>query len=253
MGREEENNRGGVEVLVTGGFDSTFRLIQLSQCNVDIQLYYISDNRKSEKNELIAISKIIDLLKLNKNTCCSFQKLKVISVNERITDPLITEAYERMLKKDFFGSQYDWLGRFATAHKGIELSIHKDDKAIQLINKYGELIKVTDRIIGDYYIIDQKNSASDLIKLFGNYHLPLVNCTKLQMRDYYLNHGYKEIMDLTWFCFSPVKGRPCGKCNPCIYTIEEGMKERFTRMALFRYYVEKTKRVIKRTIKGYIR
>lgn len=158
-----------------------------------------------------------------------------------------------MRKKDYFGTQYDWLGRFAAAHKGIELSIHKDDKAIQLINKYGNLIKVTDHIIGDYYIIDQKNSDSDLIKLFANYHLPLVDYTKLQMRDYYLKHGYKEIMDLTWFCFSPVKGRPCGKCNPCIYTIEEGMKERFTRMALFRYHVEKTKRMIKGAIKEHIR
>lgn len=247
MKKTEEKQGGGktVEVLATGGFDSTFRLIQLSKCNVDIQLFYLSDNRKSEINELNAISKIVDILKLNKNTRCTFRTLKVINMNERISDSTITEAYERILKKDFFGTQYDWLGRFATVHKGIELSIHKDDKAMQIINKYGRLVKVTDSIIGDYYIIDRERSEPDLIKLFGNYNFPLADYTKLQMKNYYLEYGYKEIMDLTWFCFSPINGKPCGKCNPCIYTIEEGLKERFTRMALLRYYVTKAKRAIK--------
>ena len=51
-----------VEIFWTGGFDSTFRIVQLSRCNVTIQPYYISDNRKSEKNELKAIEQITNIL-----------------------------------------------------------------------------------------------------------------------------------------------------------------------------------------------
>jgi hypothetical protein len=33
-------------------------------------------------------------------------------------------------------------------------------------------------------------------------------------------------MDMTWFCHTPVRGRPCGICAPCVYTIEEGLARR---------------------------
>ncbi len=79
---------------------------------------------------------------------------------------------------------------------GKKLSVHKDDKAIIMIEKLGRL-----RRENDYYCPDTQNSPEDLIRVFGNYHFPLA----------------------TWFCYSPVDGEPCGRCNPCKYTIQEGI------------------------------
>jgi len=33
-------------------------------------------------------------------------------------------------------------------------------------------------------------------------------------------------MEMTWFCHRPVRGKPCGLCAPCVYTIEEGLARR---------------------------
>lgn len=244
--KEESSNgysipccRGGVEILWTGGFDSTFRVVQLSRLNITIQPYYISDNRKSEQNELTAINNILCELKKNENAKAIFRELRIIPMSERVEDAEISEAFHTLRENDFFGGQYEWLAWFAKKHQGIELSIHQDDKALLLIKKYGRLKKISDDILGDYYIIDKDNSNKNLVKLFENYHLPLVYFSKKDMRQKYIDDGYKEIMNMTWFCYNPINGKPCGHCNPCMYTIEEGLKDRFSSKALLMYYLKK--------------
>lgn len=228
-----------VEIFWTGGFDSTFRIVQLSRCDVVIQPYYISDNRESESNELDAIRSITKILITHKGTRCIFRELIIVNMKDRTQNSSITEAYTHLRKTDFFGSQYEWLACFSLYHPGIELSIHEDDKALLLINKYGSLLTCDDPDIGKYQVIDKKKSDHNIITLFKNYHLPLASWTKLNMQKFYVEEGYKDVMDLTWFCYSPKKGKPCGMCNPCIYTIEEGLTDRFTKSALLRYRIKK--------------
>ena len=43
----------------------------------------------------------------------------------------------------------------------------------------------------------------------------------------------------TWFCHNPIRGKPCGYCNSCMYTIEEGLYERFGILALIRFSLRK--------------
>lgn len=224
-----------IEILWTGGFDSTYRIVQLSGMNVQIHPYYLLDNRQSEDMELSAIAKITEMLKNNVNTKCEFLPLKIVDRKKRIFSKETSEAYKRIVKHDYLGSQYDWLGCFATRHDGIELSIHQNDKAIILINKYGKLKKIRDAIAGDYHIVDCEYSSDDINKLFRFYHFPLADITKLEMRNNYIEWGYSDVMNLTWFCFRPIKGKLCGCCNACIYAIEEGMEERFSVDALKRY------------------
>lgn len=226
-----------VEILWTGGYDSTFRIVQLSRLDIDIQPYYVSDNRNSEQNELQAIADITEALKAHPSTKCTFLPLSLVDITERVEDALISETYQKVLKTDFFGSQYEWLARFAKYHRGIELSVHQDDKAIQLINKYGVLMKVQDPVLGENYILDIENSSEEMAILFGDYRFPIVNYTKVDMKQFYIENGYRDVMNMTWFCYSPIKGKPCGKCNPCRYTILEGMGERFTATAKVRYRI----------------
>lgn len=163
----------------------------------------------------------------------------IIPTSERILCTKIKKAWLKLRNYNLLGSQYDWLACFALQHKGIELSIHIDDKAVEVIEKYGSLIKISDPIIGDYWIVDKCNSKSELLLLFQNYHLPLVKYTKLEMEEYYIANGYERVMNQTWFCYNPIHGKPCGCCNPCMHTIDEGMKWRFTKSALIRYRLKK--------------
>jgi len=185
--------------------------------------------------ELNAIKNILEIIRDNKETKCEMLPLEYIKKDNRIDDKQISDAFKRLLLNDFMGSQYEWLGWFSNYHKGIELSIHEDDKAIKIINKYGRLKLVSDKIIGNYYILDENNSSEDVSTVFKNYHFPLAKLTKLDMEKIYLQWDCKNIMNMTWFCFNPINGRPCGICNPCKYSIGEGMRWRFTKMALLRY------------------
>lgn len=48
-------------------------------------------------------------------------------------------------------------------------------------------------------------------------------------------HGFDDIMEETWFCHTPTKdGKPCGMCNPCKYTREEGLGRRGPNPSLYR-------------------
>ncbi len=234
-----EQSKKTIEILWTGGYDSTFRIVQLSQLDVEIQPYYISDKRKSERYELKAIEEITQLLKNHEKTRCTFKPLIYVDMTERIEDEEITQTYQRVRKTDFFGTQYDWLARFAKIHKGIELSIHQDDTAILLISKYGKLKKIEADTPFETYILDTDASSPELCTLFSNYRFPLAQYTKLVMKDYYMANGYTDVMNKTWFCFTPVNGKPCGRCNPCKYTIEEGMQERFSPSAMRAYRFKK--------------
>ena len=58
-----------VGILWTGGFDSTFRISQLSRCDVEIQPVYVYNNdRKSRQYELNAISEIPTAVAANETT-----------------------------------------------------------------------------------------------------------------------------------------------------------------------------------------
>ena len=221
-----------VEIFWTGGYDSTFRICQLSRENVIVSPYYLSDKRKSEAYELGAIKKITDKIRQDKNTKAVLNDINYIPMESRSSNSQVTEAFNSILKKGFLGAQYEWLGIFALEHKGIELCIHKDDKAIEMIKKMGELMidETNSR-----FVLNPDKSSRDLLYLFGNLSFPVANLTKLQMKNEYIRLGMEDIIEETWFCHNPIDGQPCGICNPCIYTIEEGMGYRFSEKAIKRY------------------
>ena len=228
-----------VKLLWTGGYDSTYRLIELSFCKVIIQPFYLSDNRLSEKLELDAIRKIRSAVLSNKSCKATIAEPIIIPFGEKKHYDDIEEAYKRLRRTDFFGTQYEWLAAFARDNPGVELSIHKDDKAIKLIEKYGKLTPLQDDITGIYYVIDKNASSKDIYTLFGNFSLPLFKYTKTDMKSDYIKWDYKDVMGMTWFCYNPKGGKPCGLCNPCMYAIQEGMKERLPPAAKIRYSLKR--------------
>lgn len=238
-----------VNILWTGGWDSTYRILQLANKPVTIQPYYLIRNkRKSRDFELKAIDIITKEIRKHPETRCTILDLVLLKVADIIKDQSVTDAYNNILTTDFFGSQYDWLARFATMVKGLELTIHQDDKAFSIIKKHGDLTKKRNELIGDYFVLDRDASTDSLVKVFGNYHFPILNANKLEMKRWAEEMNYIDIMNKTWFCHSPKNNEPCGVCNPCVYTIEEGLKYRFSKRALQRYRLNQSLRPIKDTV-----
>jgi len=238
-----------IHILWTGGWDSTYRILQLATKPVTIQPYYlIRGKRRSRDFELRAIDTITKEIRAHPETACVISELISLEVADIIKNQEITDAYNNILKTDFFGSQYDWLARFATTIRNLELTIHQDDKAFSIIQKHGDLLEKRDEVKGDYYVLDQDTSTDDLIKVFGNYHFPLLNSNKLEMKRWAEEMNYIDIMNKTWFCHHPKNNAPCGVCNPCIYTIEEGLEYRFSKRALRRYKFDKFIGPIKKTV-----
>ena len=230
------NNKKTVELLWTGGYDSTFRIVQLSKLPVVIKPYYLQDNRGiCEEKELQAINKISESLKNTPDTRCDLLDIEIVPIKDRMIDKDISAAY-KLLKKQFdLGSQYEWLACFAKIHPGIEMSLEKcDSPRSRAFNKYAVLKKINDPLIGEYIILDEEKSQKDVVILFKDYHFPIFEFTKLQMKDEYIRLGCEDVMNFTWFCYTPINGEPCGICNPCNITIKEGLKWRFASTALKR-------------------
>lgn len=229
-----------VNVLWTGGYDSSFRMVQLSKMDVTIQPYYLSDNRKSEKNELNAIKEITNDINKNDETKCDILPLKIYNVSDVKEDNEITESYLNLKKHFPLGTQYDWLRRFTKEQNinGLELTIEKSKNniAYQTIQRFGATKLINNDVV-PYRVIDENKSTEDVLKIFGEFHFPepSFKLTKQEMLTEYKKLGFENTVIKTWFCYNPIKNKPCGLCNPCKSTIKEGMEFRFPKSSLRRY------------------
>ncbi|XLS29149.1 7-cyano-7-deazaguanine synthase [Flavobacteriaceae bacterium M23B6Z8] len=256
MVKEEQKT---IHVFWTGGWDSTFRILQLAQKNVIIQPYYLKDDRLSEQFELAAIDTITKLIEQLSSTRCTIKSLITEQVSDLEEDQAITQAYHR-IRNDFMmlsdgnklGSQYEWLAKFSKDIANLELGIEKGAKIIDIVTSFGGFERNFDKVKGAFYTVE-KNSSEDLKMIFGNYDFPLILITKAEMKKIAEKEGYGHIMDETWFCHKPITEKPCGKCNPCVQTIEFGFEYRFTKDALQRYRIKKYLKILEEIIPFHIR
>jgi len=232
-----------IRLFWTGGFDSSFRVVQLSRCKVIIQPYYVVDNkyRRSIENELKAIGEITEDIIANPHTKCVIHPLVKVYVEDIEPDKEIEEAFTRVKREIALGTQYEWLARFARVNPGIELCLEKDETShvYNYFQKNGVENTITEGEI-IFQELDKSRSSEDLVTIFGNFHfpLPLREMTKLEMVELYRSMGYYETMLKTWFCHNPVKNRPCGVCNPCKIVIKEGLSFRMPPSSMKRYATE---------------
>lgn len=229
-----------INVLWTGGWDSTFRIAQLSRMSgVSVQgIYIVGDKRPSESREIEAINSIISALMLKEDTKAKLMPLRIIKKEDIPSNQRITEAFNRLCKKNRLGTQYEWLARFAYVSPGVELGAIMPDGEFsgvrETINKYGGLLKD-----GNSYRLDFEKATEDCRLIFGNFGYPLAFTREREMVDIIADWGYQDIMKLTWFCHRPYKGRPCGICRPCEQKMEGKMEFLLPNDAKKRYKIMK--------------
>lgn len=241
---EPDNKQTVVNLLWTGGWDSTFRILQLSTKNVIIQPHYLKDDkRKSQKYELDAIQSITADIRNLTSTRCIIRDLNIVNVSDIRIDRQITKAYKKIAENHKLGIQYEWLARYSGTVKNLEIGDENgsspDSILLGAIRANGAIKKVVDEHKGEYYVVDQSVSSDDIIKLFGNYHYPILFYNKLEMKKEAEQMGVIDIMHKTWFCHTPINGQPCGRCVACAGTVKKGLEHRLSKAALRRYRMKK--------------
>ncbi|MCB2206804.1 MAG: 7-cyano-7-deazaguanine synthase [Bacteroidetes bacterium] len=233
-----------VKLFWTGGWDSTFRFIQLLLIHkMVVQPYYIIDPERN--STLIEIKTMTDIKKalIEKNPDLNhfilptiFKELRQIEKNEQIA-----ESYKRLALVESIGIQYEWLARFCNAEgiKNIEISnetaiFDEDNRTRKLL---GDDLDRFETERGVYYKLNERVKDSDKYKIYGNFIFPVFDYTKLDMIEISKKEGAFDVMKLTWFCHSPDRNnRPCGKCHPCRTVVREGLGWRLPFVAKLRYY-----------------
>jgi hypothetical protein len=221
-----------VNLLWTGGWDSTFRLLQLLLLHrVCVVPHYLEDStRASTQTELQTMARIGDhLCAAYPHTRDLLQPLSITPVASIAKDPEIEAALREIRKRVFIGSQYAWLPAFCKQNgiEGMELGVHVDDKVQALLRSFD--LEFEHPAGYRSVRVDPRHADSAEFRLFGGFSFPLFHIDKLGMERQAEAEGWGKIMDMTWFCHAPVRGRPCGICAPCVYTIEEGLARRIPR------------------------
>lgn len=200
-------------VLWTGGWDSTYRVLDLVLVQQrKVQPYYVLDpGRRSTKTEIAAIQKIRTAVSArDSGTGPRLFPPRFIKRSEIRPNAAVTAAFQIMKGERRLGAQYEWLARLAEQEDltGLELGVHKDDRFAKFIDRPG-------------------------FEAYRRFSLPLLQLSKRDMKEAATEEGFIDILEMSWFCHQPVRGKTCGVCIPCTQTIEEGMAYRVTPLGTF--------------------
>ncbi len=242
----DDSNLRTSHLLWTGGWDSTFRLLQcLLVLEKPVQPHYLIDARRPSTGlEILTMNRIRQrLYRQHPQTRHLLLPTLYKEVVEIPPDETITAAFNRVLKRQYLGSQYEWLARYCKeignyememcAHVGDSSAAYSGDCAMQITAG-----KDT------YYIIDSKFQDTDQYRLFGFYRFPLYTLNKRDMCRISKAEGFDDLMNLTWFCHRPTRrSRPCGVCHPCVYAMKAGMGYRIPFWGRIRYYLRVGSRI----------
>jgi hypothetical protein len=218
-----------VNLLWTGGWDSTYRLLQLLlQHRVPVAPYYLEDpTRASTQVELQTMARIGNHLReAYPHTRELLQPIRIASVDDVTVDSEVAAALREVRSRTFIGSQYAWLPSFCkhNAIGDMELGVHVDDKVQALVRPYALEFDHPDGFRS--VRVDPRHAGTAEYRLFHYFSFPLFHIDKVGIDRQSAAQGWSNIMDMTWFCHTPLRGRPCGICAPCVYTIEEGLARR---------------------------
>jgi hypothetical protein len=224
--------RARVHLLWTGGWDSTFRLLQLLlQSRIGVDPHYIADpTRASTGIELETMRRIGNrLCEAHPHVGELLGALQVDSTDDICIDDDILVALSRIRRRSYIGDQYAWLPAYCRKHgiDGIELGVHVDDKVQALVRPYAKAFAHP----AGFASVRMDSAFVDTPEwvLFRDFSFPLFAIDKVGIDRDADAEAWTELMAMTWFCHTPVRGRPCGLCAPCVYTIEEGLARRVPR------------------------
>lgn len=212
-----------INVLWTGGWDSTYRVLDLLLIeNQRVRPYYIVDpDRLSIANEIIAMTRIQHHIQISfPARAPGLLPVEFVHLESIRADEEISRWHQRLATRVHIGTQYDWLARFAKHH------VTEPELCIEHITMGDtELFRnfVRPVLRGEGHACRAEGPFPEPgIQMFTYFRFPIIHLKKAEMRKLSEKHGFSDILELTWFCHTPRKGLPCGKCRPCLLASESG-------------------------------
>jgi len=223
--------RGGkaepVRLLWTGGWDSSFRLLDVVVVQQrPVQPYHVPLRRGFAALEIAAMARIRERLAER------FPEAAGLLLDLRLLEPpereggVLHERYLALRKLSHPrvpGGQLYWLAATAEAHglTDLELGLHAERGAPW----YDLLRRNVERQDGSFRL--SAGCAIPELELFRPFLLPLLDLSKAHMEERARQGGFADLLELSWFCYTPDRrGRPCGLCPPCRGTMAQGLGRR---------------------------
>lgn len=213
-------------IFWTGGYDSTFRLCQaVIDENRIVQPIYISaiiDNleknktrRKSIVNEEKAMNIIIQKINSKypnlKNNIKPLMNIKKIDIDDDINKAIKNLHKKKRMRRAV--CQYNALAQVTrNLNKDIEMSVeYAPHDSMMFRNIFDSLVCKNNKcILKDN--LDEKNKD---LYIFNRCTFPTIKYSKKKMLQIAKKNGYDDILHLTWSCWYPIQGNPCGRCIMC--------------------------------------
>lgn len=215
-------------VLWTSGWDSTYRVADLVVTHrKTVRPHYVKDwRRASTRLEMLRQQDIREeIARIDPEAARRILPTVVHHYDDIPADPAVREQLEGVRRRGFLGAQYLFLTAMARSSglTNLEVGAHRDDNAVLLLD--GNVRFQEDDAGGYYELVPEPTDPS--LELFRPFRFPMFDLTKVDMGERALAAGFGDVMELTWFCHYPtISGKPCGVCNPCGYTRDEGLGRR---------------------------
>lgn len=221
-----------VKLFWTGGWDSTFRLLQLVlQDKVVVQPYYLIDpNRQSLRNEISARRAIKDrLFREHPDTQNLVLPTIFCEIGDIAPDEELTEAYLVFRQAKNVDFQYSWITRYCKQNQINDMEL--------CVEGLGRAKEPPERLVFTSFLVPIEGTRAARIAdefkdtvvqtLFQFFRFPIRGYDRQEMEEVARSNGWLDYLYMTWFCHNPVHGRyPCGCCDPCDLTIVQGFGKR---------------------------
>lgn len=208
-------------LLWTGGWDSTYRLIELllTEKKTVLPHYIIGEERRSFPIELAAMASVREeIAKRYPEDSDRLLPTRYFNKSEIEKMPGLTRASDRLRSKMSMDPQYEWISRYCRQHNIHKVNLciisHSPDHASDVFISMLRLLNNTGNVPG------KKLVMTDLAELFHPFELPYLNLTKRDLLEQAKQNGWMGLMKLTWFCYNPKPSlkngyKPCGGCVTC--------------------------------------
>lgn len=217
-----------VNLLWTGGWDSTFQLLRVLLINrYPVQPHYVLDEGTAAQAEIHAMARIRERLASDHpHTRALLRPTRVLRVADLPqadalpAGPDAISAFPPRFTAQSFARLAQWCRQRGVVD--MELCIHHGDEI------HGSLDRLVSEGVsrGGYrtWRMDPRHAGTRAGQLFGHFSFPLFDRSKLQMAGIARRRGWNPIMQLTWFCQQPTRDlQPCGRCAACLRTMREGL------------------------------
>ena len=236
-------------LLFTGGFDSTFRLCQLSRMEgVEVQPVYLcfSPARSNEKNEIHAQDTILSMLRKRKDTKAVL--LNPIRVHEYDLPeaPDLDEAFQKWRHYPETPGQIRCISKLSRLFPHLEYCIEgatletrkqgiKYGKTRRLLTAHG--FRFFDHEDGSTsFKCSHADSGLDL--LWGGFRFPIFQISETDMLPFIHKYHYEDVFEHTWTCDFGDK-EPCGVCHNCETKWASGLPDFFPESAVRNHEIKK--------------